>query len=91
MPVTADIFFFAACADTLPQQQQWRGFKTKHSKQSTGVGMKKSGADESMKALKLSVSERFSLLYADTCKHLLFIKYVILLTVLLCVGLSHIA
>ena len=44
------------CTDT--QQQQWRGFKTKHSKQSTGVGMKKSASDDSLKALRMSVSHR---------------------------------
>jgi len=46
----------AVNADTLLQQQQWRGFKTKHSKQATGVGMKKPGTDESLKTLRLSVS-----------------------------------
>lgn len=53
--------------DTLPQQQQWRGFKTRHSKDSRGVGMKKSGVDESLKSLRLSVSERdIPLLYAES-------------------------
>lgn len=46
---------------TLPQQQQWRGFKTKHSKESTGVGMKKPGADESLKSLRLSIFDKFSI------------------------------
>ena len=49
----------AACTDTRLQQQQFRGFKTKHSKQSTGVGMKRSGADDSLKALRQSVSQTY--------------------------------
>jgi len=55
--VTASVCGTTVNTDALVQQQQWRGFKTKHSKQSTGVGMKKPGADESLKSLRLSVSQ----------------------------------
>lgn len=50
------VFCLTACTDIQLQQQQWRGFKTKHAKHSTGVGMKKSSPDDSLKALRLSVS-----------------------------------